>query len=173
MKTYVYIPCIVYGEGSGFGNRISIQTVAIVRAAKGMRRMCKVDNLEGVSLQDHRSIYNRMLTFYESWPVSHVQDSVTLYIALLRKMIDGDEIDHGRNGYYLAASGSITWADLYKQMAKALAKRGVIDDDTVHEVSDAALEEAAKALGSSKDWVPVEMGGVYVPIVAYWTVVMS
>jgi len=50
VKTYIYIPCIVYGEGTGFGNRISIQTVAIVRAAKAMRRVCKVDNENGVSL---------------------------------------------------------------------------------------------------------------------------
>ena len=49
VKTYIYIPCIVYGEGSGFGNRISIQTVAVVRAAKGMGRVCKVDGLDGVS----------------------------------------------------------------------------------------------------------------------------
>lgn len=167
MKTYIYIPCIVYGEGSGFGNRISIQTVAIVRAAKGMRRMCKVDDLEGVSLRGRHFTSNRMLTFCESWPVSHVHDSVTLYIALLRKMLSGDEIDHGRNGYYLAASGTVAWAGLYKQMAKALAKHGVIEDDTVHLASDASLEEAAKALGSSKDWVPVEMGGVLVPIVSY------
>ena len=50
VSTYIYIPCIVYGQGSGFGNRISIQTVAVVRAAKAMRRVCKVDDENGVSL---------------------------------------------------------------------------------------------------------------------------
>lgn len=38
----------MYGKGTGFGNRISIQTVAIVKAAKAMRRVCKVDDLEAV-----------------------------------------------------------------------------------------------------------------------------
>ncbi|KAI4709067.1 hypothetical protein J4E89_006469 [Alternaria sp. Ai002NY15] len=32
---YIFIPCIVYGEGKGFGNKISIQTTAVVKAAKG------------------------------------------------------------------------------------------------------------------------------------------
>jgi hypothetical protein len=49
VSTYIYIPCIVYGQGSGFGNRISIQTVAVVRAAKALRRVCKVDSENGVS----------------------------------------------------------------------------------------------------------------------------
>lgn len=50
VSTYIYIPCIVYGRGSGFGNHISIQTVAVVRAAKALRRVCKVDDEDGVSL---------------------------------------------------------------------------------------------------------------------------
>lgn len=68
-------------------------------------------------------------------------------------------IDCNRNGYYLAASGAIPWSDLYKQMAKALAKRGAVEDDTLHEASNESLEEAAKALGCPKEFVPVEMGG--------------
>ena len=40
---------MVYGEATGFGNKISIQTVAVVRAAKALRQVCRVDNLDGVS----------------------------------------------------------------------------------------------------------------------------
>ena len=53
VSTYIYIPCIVYGQGTGFGNRISIQTVAVVRAAKALRRVCKVDEENGVSFDRH------------------------------------------------------------------------------------------------------------------------
>ena len=35
VRSYIFVPCIVYGEGKGFGNKISIQTVAVVTAAKG------------------------------------------------------------------------------------------------------------------------------------------
>jgi hypothetical protein len=48
VSTYIYIPCIVYGEGSGFGNHISIQTVAIVKAAKALRQVIDVEGA-GVS----------------------------------------------------------------------------------------------------------------------------
>ena len=87
---------------------------------------------------------------------------MTLYIEILRKILNEETIDHDRDGFYLASPGAIAWSDLYKQMAKALAKRGVVDDDTLHNVSDASLEEAAKALGCPKEFVPVEMGGSYV-----------
>ncbi|KFZ18696.1 hypothetical protein V501_01067 [Pseudogymnoascus sp. VKM F-4519 (FW-2642)] len=43
VKGYIFVPCIVYGKGEGFGNRISIQTTAILRAAKKIRRVYKVD----------------------------------------------------------------------------------------------------------------------------------
>lgn len=37
------------GKGEGFGNKISIQTVAIVRAAKAAQRVYKVDDGRPVS----------------------------------------------------------------------------------------------------------------------------
>jgi len=92
--------------------------------------------------------------------VCHIYDTVTLYTTLLRKILNEEEIGHNRDGYYLASPGVVAWSDIYKHMGEALAKRGVIDDDTLHEASDSSLEEAAKALNCSKDWVPVEMGGV-------------
>jgi hypothetical protein len=70
-----------------------------------------------------------------------------------------EQIDCNRSGYYLASPGAIAWSDLYKHMAKALAKRGVVQDDTLHSASADSLEEAAKALGCPKEFVPVEMGG--------------
>lgn len=89
----------------------------------------------------------------------HIHDTVTLYIQLLRNILSEEQIDRNKRGYYLASPGAIAWSDLYKQMAKALAKRGVVEDDTLHNASAESLEEAAKALGCPKDFVPVEMGG--------------
>ena len=39
VKSYIFIPCVVYGKGEGFGNKTSIQTVAIVNAAKKTGRV--------------------------------------------------------------------------------------------------------------------------------------
>jgi hypothetical protein len=46
VRSYIFITCIVYGEGEGFGNRISIQTVAVVKAAKKVGAVYDV-NFEG------------------------------------------------------------------------------------------------------------------------------
>ena len=89
----------------------------------------------------------------------HIHDTVTLYIQLLRKILSEEQIDCNKRGYYLASPGAIAWSNLYKQMANALAKHGAVGDDTLHDVSTKSLEEAAKALGCPKEFVPVEMGG--------------
>lgn len=44
VKSYIFVPCVVYGEGGGFGNPISIQTVAIVKAAKALGRVYRLDS---------------------------------------------------------------------------------------------------------------------------------
>jgi len=66
----------------------------------------------------------------------------------------------GRQGYYLAASGSVAWADLYAAMAKGLAKRGAIDNDSVTPASDQALGNMALALGCPKELVALQLGGM-------------
>ena len=92
----------------------------------------------------------------------HVDDTVSLYIDILRNILSEKAIDQGRKGYYLAAAGFVQWSDLYKQMAVALAKNGAVDDDSIHRPSDESMEAAAKALGCPKEFVPVEMAGSYV-----------
>ncbi|KAK5050621.1 hypothetical protein LTR84_003903 [Exophiala bonariae] len=141
VKTYVFVPCIVYGKGEGFGNPISIQTVAIVKAAKATGRVYKVDANK------------------PSWPVCHVVDNATLYIALLSKILEGESVDHGKQGYYLASSGSVVWEDLYSGVAKSLAEKGVIDNDEVPLADDSALQKMAAALGVPKDFVAFSLGG--------------
>lgn len=82
-----------------------------------------------------------------------------LYLDLLRKMLLEETLDSGRQGYYLAASGTVAWDDLYSAMAQRLAERGVIEDATVGDANDAVLEEIGEALSRPKDFVPVELGG--------------
>lgn len=123
--------------------------------------MCKPDTVEGVSTKKSQS-WRIPLTTTQTWPVCHIDDTVSLYVDILRNILSEKKIGSGRSGYYLASSGSVAWADLYQQMAKALAANGVVEDDMVHDASDKSLEEAAKALGCPREFVPVEMGGAYV-----------
>ncbi|KAI8711917.1 hypothetical protein NCS52_01456600 [Fusarium sp. LHS14.1] len=141
VRSYIFVPCIVYGKGRGFGNPISIQIVAIVKAAKAMRRVYRTDR------------------GHPTWPVSHVVDNTKLYIEILRGILENNDIDHGKEGYYLASSGSVAWDDIYSQFAKVLAKRGLVDDETVRGADDEALDGMATALNCSRDFVAVQLGG--------------
>ncbi|ETN39001.1 uncharacterized protein HMPREF1541_07043 [Cyphellophora europaea CBS 101466] len=140
---YVFVPCVVYGEGSGFGNHISIQTAAICRAAKAVRRVHSVD------------------AGNPTWPVSHITDTTNLYISILHAILSGPQTlpPHGRSGYYLAASGSVAWLDLYAAMARALARRGIVDDDKVVPATPETIERMATALQCPVEVVALQIGG--------------
>ncbi|KAI1268721.1 hypothetical protein F5Y18DRAFT_240760 [Xylariaceae sp. FL1019] len=139
--SYIFAPCIVYGKGEGFGNIISIQTVAIVKAAKAVKRVYRTE------------------TDRPTWPVCHVSDNTALYLALMRSILAGERPSNGKNGYYLAASGSVAWDDLYAEMAKAMAKRGAVADEGVHTANDESLEAMGKVLGVPAPLVTIHIGG--------------
>lgn len=44
VRSYIFVPCIMYGEGEGFGNPISIQIVAIVKAANALGHVRRPDS---------------------------------------------------------------------------------------------------------------------------------
>lgn len=84
-----------------------------------------------------------------------------MYAHLLQKMLTGDDIGYGKNGYYLASSGAIGWHDLYTEMAKALAAQGAVDDEVVKLADDNALVKMGEALGCPKEAVRLQLGGKY------------
>jgi hypothetical protein len=91
--------------------------------------------------------------------VCHIHDNTALYVGILRSILSGDNLGYGKDGYYLASSGSVAWEDIYAAIAKALAKRHAIDNSEVKEADDAALEMIGEALGCPKSLVPVQIGG--------------
>ncbi|CAN9343833.1 unnamed protein product [Alternaria alternata] len=97
--------------------------------------------------------------FTKTWPVCHIDDNTKLYVKLLKSILSGENPGYGKDGYYLASSGSMAWYDIYAAMAKALAKRGVISSPDVERADDAALDKMAQALGCPKDMVAVQLGG--------------
>ena len=90
----------------------------------------------------------------------HVLDNTNLYLELLRQILSGQNPGSGKLGYYLAASGSVAWADIYAAVAAALAKRGIIADATVEPATEKALTEMGAALGCPKEIVPLQLGGL-------------
>ncbi|KAF4884616.1 hypothetical protein CGCFRS4_v012599 [Colletotrichum fructicola] len=129
------------GKGAGFGNTVSIQTTDIVKAAIASGRV-------------HSVTPNQ-----PTWPVCHISDNTALYLQILRSILEGKNIGHGRNGYCLAASGSIAWDDIYAAMALGLKVRGIIEDETVAPVDDIALVKMAQGLNTDPSLVAMRVGG--------------
>ncbi|KAF2278574.1 NAD(P)-binding protein [Westerdykella ornata] len=142
VKSYVFVPCIVYGPGEGFGNKISIQTVAVVKAALSARKVYKVDHGR------------------TTWPVCHVRDTVGLYVEMLKAILDGRSIGYGKNVFYLAASGSVAWDDLYERFAKALKERGKLDTVDVGVAGEEDLKRMAQGIGCEPFLVPMQLAGL-------------
>jgi hypothetical protein len=94
------------------------------------------------------------------WPVCHVEDNATLYIDILRGILQGENIGSGANGYFLASPGSVAWEDIYAAMAKALKKRGAVDDETVIKADKAALEKMGEGLECPAEFVGMQLGGL-------------
>ncbi|KAF4853542.1 hypothetical protein CGCSCA4_v002106 [Colletotrichum siamense] len=127
------------GKGAGFGNTVSIQTTDIVKAAIASGRVHSVTPDQ------------------PTWPVCHISDNTALYLQILRSILEGKNIGHGRNGYYLAASSSIAWDDIYAAMALALKVRGIIEDETVAPVDDIALVKMAQGLNTDPSLVAMRV----------------
>ncbi|KAI4592181.1 hypothetical protein KJ359_011419 [Pestalotiopsis sp. 9143b] len=104
-------------------------------------------------------VYNPNPGSDELWPVCHLHDTISLYVKLLSAITRSQRPAHGKNGYYLASSGQIAWADVYSAFARALAKRGLVEDANVARPDEPALEKMAAALGCQPSFVPVWMGG--------------
>lgn len=81
---------------------------------------------------------------------------------ILRQILLGNDIGYNRNGFFLAASGSIAWKDIYDAFAKALSKRGVVSDSTVAQADETVLGKMGEALGVVPSVVPFQVGGKYV-----------
>lgn len=102
-----------------------------------------------------------MIDFSQTWPVCHIHDNTTLFLAILRAILAGENPSHGKDGFYLASSGLVKWHDLYRALSKRLLERNVIDDDPITPADDAALEQMATVLKGMKSFVPAEIGGRY------------
>ncbi|KAJ9407609.1 hypothetical protein DTO045G8_4621 [Paecilomyces variotii] len=76
-----------------------------------------------------------------------------------RTQSDKPGFGHGKKSFFLATSGSVAGDDIYDAFAKSLAKRNVVDDETVHDADEALLKKMGQALACPKELVPVQLSG--------------
>ncbi|KAK0474214.1 NAD-P-binding protein [Armillaria novae-zelandiae] len=142
VRTYIYVPPMVYGPGEGFGNKTSIQFVGIVQIGLALRRIYQV---AGDS---------------DEWPLCHLKDTTSLYMTLVNSILDGKDVPHGKKGgYYFGVNGEFSWKMLYEGIAASLAKRGLVDDAAVAKPSAENYDKVAQVLGGPKEMVDISVAG--------------
>ncbi|RYP56244.1 hypothetical protein DL771_012031 [Monosporascus sp. 5C6A] len=136
VRTTVIMPPTIYGIGSGYFNRLSIQIPNVIRTALDRGRAFRVG--------DHIA----------TWSHAHINDLVTFYEMVLARIVEGKEVPHGEKGILFTDGGEFAWTELYEGVAKALKKRGKIDTEELQTLS---LKEAAEIFTGGDEY-SVEAG---------------
>jgi nucleoside-diphosphate-sugar epimerase len=118
IRTAIVCPPCIYGPGRGPDNKRSVQVYDYAKA----------------TLQRHKGfIINEGLNY---WTEVHVQDLSDVYLALVTAALtpDGGKATWNKEGYYFTESGTFTWGDVGRNIAKIAHDHQLInsaDVDTV------------------------------------------
>ncbi|RYP08973.1 hypothetical protein DL765_008616 [Monosporascus sp. GIB2] len=136
VRTTVIMPPTVYGIGSGFFNRLSVQIPNVIQTALNRGRAIRVG--------DHNAVWNHV----------HIDDLVTFYEMVLARIVEGKEVPYGEKGILFTDGGEFAWTELYEGVAKALKKRGKL---ATEELQTLSLKEAAEIFTGGDEY-SVEVG---------------
>ncbi|CAG8296573.1 unnamed protein product [Penicillium salamii] len=121
VPTFILMSPLIYGTGTGYFNRRSIQIPYMARAA------VKARHAEVVADGAAR------------WGNIHIEDLASLYEVLIARILQGDPVASGEQGIYFTMSGEHAWRDIVAGIAREGYALGVFEDDTVKSIS---LQEA-------------------------------
>ncbi|KAH8659991.1 hypothetical protein BX600DRAFT_467051 [Xylariales sp. PMI_506] len=134
VTSFVVIPPMVYGKGSGPWNQLSVILPISVKASiadKVVHKFAGNNKISGV----------------------HVSDLAQFYRLLVEKALRKESLPHGEQGYYSGAAHEIDWQELQDRLAAALHARGMASTSEVQ--TWASDEAAAKSLGVPTEYVRV------------------
>lgn len=130
IKTYIICSPLIYGRGTGLFNKSSIQIPIMIRSA--LERDEAIYAGDGLGVWDH----------------THIEDIASLYTLIVTKILSGDRIPSGKEGFYFANHGTQTWLDIAKGIARVGHQRGKL----AAEPKSVSLAEASKAwFGGDED----------------------
>ncbi|KIL84559.1 nad dependent epimerase dehydratase family protein [Fusarium avenaceum] len=125
VRTYIVSSPIIYGLGSGFFNRRSMQIEALIRDARQDGYVSQVGDGKG------------------EWDYVHIDDLVALYELLVVHILKGDDISFNAAGYYFSETGYVSWKEISQHIAQVGKELGLLKTDNVKELT---LEEASEKL---------------------------
>ncbi|KAF9765364.1 hypothetical protein IL306_002377 [Fusarium sp. DS 682] len=123
VKTHIVCSPLIYGRGIGLFNKSSIQIPTLVRAA--LERGQAIYAGDGVGVWDH----------------THVEDIAALYALILAKIVAGEDVPFGKEGFFFANHGKQSWLDIAKEIARVGHQRGIL----AAEPKSVGLKEVSKA----------------------------
>jgi nucleoside-diphosphate-sugar epimerase len=137
VTTYLIMSPLIYGIGSGFFNKLSIQIPLLTRVAIAQKQAIVIGKGDAV------------------WNHVHIADLVGLYVRFVEKILAGETaaLPSNEKGIYFSATGEQTWQEVSEAVAKAGLALGALNTADVKSVS---VEEAGKLTGA--DLQLVELG---------------
>ncbi|KAM5350137.1 hypothetical protein ACJ41O_006642 [Fusarium nematophilum] len=137
VKTYILMSPTIYGLGSGFFNRTSIQIDALMRAARK-------DGFASV-IGDGAA----------EWDHVHIDDLVELYELIVGKLLAGQDLPSNKRGLYFTETGHQSWREVSELVAREGKALGYLKSGEVRQVS---LKEGVDKLGKALPPNAVELG---------------
>ena len=122
VRTYILMPPLIYGRGTGFFNKTSIQIPMLVRNA--------IEARTAEYIHPGKSVIGHV----------HVEDLAAQFEAVLARVLADGELPGGKRGFFFSETGEHSWAEVAASVAKAGHELGALDSaeaDPV-ELGDAA-----------------------------------
>ena len=143
LKSAIVLPPLIYGIGTGFFNRTSVQLPMLVRAALKRKKAEMLGPGEA------------------TWDHVHIADLADAYMILLDHLLaaygpnaesgskPSSYLTTGRQGYYFAENGRHSWRQLAEKIGEVLHKKGIVKSAEVTSFPD---DEVDSTLGESFAW---------------------
>ncbi|KAI0428422.1 hypothetical protein F5Y09DRAFT_288621 [Xylaria sp. FL1042] len=101
----------VYGTGAGKWKKLSQNIPATIKASMALRTVYKFD-------QD------------SNFAAVHISDLAEYYVLVLKKILQGEQLPSGEEGYYFAVAHEAGWWNIADSLASALHARGLVTEPT-------------------------------------------
>ncbi|RDW72784.1 uncharacterized protein DSM5745_07956 [Aspergillus mulundensis] len=109
VTNFVIVPSLVYGKGTGEWNKVSVVLPVYIQASLARQAVYK---------------------FPENTKVSavHISDLTALYGRIVEKILLGETLPCGKEGYYFALAHDLFLGEVLDHLALALKSRGLAPD---------------------------------------------
>jgi nucleoside-diphosphate-sugar epimerase len=123
VNTYILMSPTIYGLGTGYFNRLSIQVPFYIRAAIEMKVATVISDGSA------------------RWSNIHIEDLAAFYEFFVAKLLNGQsQAAHDAQGIYFTETGESSWLEIVQMIAHVGRGLGVLETENVESMT---LEDAA------------------------------